>query len=421
MRFHSLIWKEMLRRPGQNITTLLTVALGVGALVAVESVVSSSEQKLAAQMQQLGANILVLPDGVSLQDYYAADEHGKTIPEEYVSRIALAQKVGVEELAPKLAVQTEWKSQQIVLTGILPRTEFYKKSAWQSVDLLTMGLDESLADGNAVGSTHEGCKGHSSHLATGDKTDLSSYASTRVVHELNQNAVLVGADFAATHGLQTGQKMDLLGETFQITGVLPATGTTDDGRVFAHLHRVQELTDSGPVVNVVEVLGCCEEVADNLVSDLETMLPEARVVTISQIVETQVTVNRLMAKLSYAIFGILMLMGGASIASVMFANVTERRRELGTLMALGATPAMVARLILFKALTIGLAGSGVGFLLGLAAALVAGPQWLGLRILISLEAVVVGLVAAVLVALLSSYFPARKAAHLDPCLCFQER
>ena len=118
MRFHTLIWTEMIRRPGPTITALVVVALGVSALVAVESVASSSEQQIAGQMQQLGANILVLPKGVSLQDYYAADTHGKSLPEEYASRIVMAQKVGVEELSAKLTINCELDSAPIVLTGV---------------------------------------------------------------------------------------------------------------------------------------------------------------------------------------------------------------------------------------------------------------------------------------------------------------
>ena len=204
MRNFSLIWTEMIRRPAPSVTALVIVALGVSALVAVESVASSSEQKIAGQMQQLGANILVLPKDVSLQDYYAADTHGKSIPEEYVSRIALAQLTGVEELSPKLTVDCEWDSVPSVLTGILPRTEFYKKSSWQSVDLLSTGLNPV-----GIGTKHEGCDGRSCQISTGEKTELSSYASTRIVHQLDQNALLVGADLAARHGVEAGQRVEV--------------------------------------------------------------------------------------------------------------------------------------------------------------------------------------------------------------------
>ena len=150
------------------------------------------------------------------------------------------------------------------------------------------------------------------------------------------------------------------------------------------------------------------------------MLPDARAVTISQIVQTQVTVNRLMNRLSYVIFAILMMIGGASIASVMFANVAERKRELGTLMALGATPGMVSRMILLKASAVGLFGGVCGLALGLIAAFLAGPQFLGVATSVSMNAVIIGMIVALIVALAASYPPARKAAHLDPCLCFQD-
>lgn len=414
MSFHALIWKEMLRRPGQSLTALLIVALGVSALVAVESVVTSSEAKVASQMQQLGANILILPEGVTLQDYHSADSHGQSLPEQYVAEIAFAQKIGVEELAPKLSVTAELGGAPIVVTGILPRTEFYKKSAWQSVDLLTSGLGEI-----AIGKKHEGCQGKACQMATAQKMDLSTYAQTRIVHELDMNSVLVGADLADSRDITEGESIQILGGKFRVAGILPATGTSDDGRVLAHLHRVQELAETGPIVNVIEVMGCCEEAATDLVGELEALLPNARVVTVSQIVQTQVTVNQIMNRLSYVIFGILMLIGGASVASVMYSNVTERKRELGTLMALGATPGMVSHMILCKAAMVGFAGGICGLGLGLIVALVTGPQ-LGVTTSISLHAVMMGQGVALMVAIMASYPPARKAANLDPCLCFQD-
>jgi putative ABC transport system permease protein len=234
------------------------------------------------------------------------------------------------------------------------------------------------------------------------------------------DSALVGADLAKSQGIEEGQSIRILGEEFQVAGILPATGTSDDSRVLAHLHRVQEVAESGPIVNVIEVMGCCEEVATTLVGELNELLPDARAVTISQIVQTQVTVNRLMNRLSYVIFAILMMIGGASIASVMFANVAERKRELGTLMALGATPGMVSRMILLKASAVGLFGGVCGLALGLIAAFLAGPQFLGVATSVSMNAVIIGMIVALIVALAASYPPARKAAHLDPCLCFQD-
>ena len=89
-------------------------------------------------------------------------------------------------------------------------------------------------------------------------------------------------------------------------------------------------------------------------------------------------------------------------------------------MALGATPSMVSRMILLKASAVGLVGGFCGLTLGVAVAYVAGPQILGVATNVSIDAVMIGMVVALIVAIVASYPPARKAAHLDPCLCFHD-
>jgi len=201
---------------------------------------------------------------------------------------------------------------------------------------------------------------------------------------------------------------------------MPATGTVDDSRVFAHLHTVQKLAKKGETVNVIEIMACCEDAAGGLIEELAATFPDAKVVTVTQVVETQVSVNRLMTQLSYLFFAILLVVGVASIAGTMFANVTERRREIGTLMALGATPNLVARLFLGKAAAIGLVGGVVGYLGGTLLAVVMGPQIAGITVEPVPSLAVVSLLLAAVVALVASYPPARRASLVDPCICFRE-
>ena len=118
--------------------------------------------------------------------------------------------------------------------------------------------------------------------------------------------------------------------------MLPQTGTIDDSRIFAHLHRVQDLSGKGPVVNAIEIVGCCQEISNGLVAKINKLLPDAKVVTITQIADAQIKMNRMMSKLSFIFLVIIVFVGGAGIANYMYANVFERRREIGTLMALGA-------------------------------------------------------------------------------------
>jgi putative ABC transport system permease protein len=77
-------------------------------------------------------------------------------------------------------------------------------------------------------------------------------------------------------------------------------------------------------------------------------------------------------------------------------------------------------LFLGKALIVGLAGGAIGYLSGTVVAVVLGPYWAGISVrpVPSLAAMALGLAA--IVALLASYLPARRAALIDPCLCFRE-
>lgn len=391
------------------LTSLLAVMLGVTALVAIQNLTVFSERKIADDMTSLGANVLVLPPNVTLEDYYAADTHGQTMPEEYVTRLALARLPGLENLAPKLCIEVTVEETPLTLTGILPRSEFQTKSAWQGIGI--MPLSDSIG-------SERGCCPMTTDFAAEATPD--SLATTRTIHQLDRRDLILGNDAAAKLNKKDGDKVRLFGEDFRVLAVLPATGTIDDSRLFAHLHSVQGLAGTGPVVNVIEIMACCEDAAGDLTSDLSAVLPETRVVTITQVVQTQVAVNRLMSRLSWVFFCILLLVGAASIASVMYANVTERRKEIGTLMALGASRNLVVRLFLGKALVLGLVGGMGGFLGGTILAAVLGPHLLGIAVQPLPELLGIGLGAATLVAIGASFLPARRAAGFDPCLVFIE-
>src|SRR5579871_2241370 len=124
MYLRTLIGKELWERPTPMLTCGLAIVLGVAALVALRTVLLHSELAVARELDALGANVLILPKGVSLQDYYAADLHGETLPEEYVDRIALSNLQGVDNLSPKLCVPIPLGSRTVTLTGILPKSEF---------------------------------------------------------------------------------------------------------------------------------------------------------------------------------------------------------------------------------------------------------------------------------------------------------
>jgi putative ABC transport system permease protein len=291
-----------------------------------------------------------------------------------------------------------------VLTGILPKNEFKSKATWQGA----LG----------VFSRPEGCGAvpNIPGLTDSRKTQVRK----RVIDDLAENAVLVGGDIAQTLKLQGGDSLRLLNRAFVVDAVLPVTGTVDDNRIFAHLYTVQGLTNRKSVLNVIEIVGCCSEISKGLIQKLNKLLPDAKVVTITQIVSTQINTNKMMNDLSLLLLIVIVVIGGASIANYMFANVYERRREIGILTAMGAKPAWIVKLFLLKSLFIGIAGGILGYVLGTLIALVLGPRLAEIPVLPIPVLAVYGIALSVLVSLTASIWPIVRATKVDPHVIMQE-
>jgi len=405
MRLRTLVWREIFERKNQLATSFLAILLGITVIVSIKNITFYSEKAVAKELDALGANVLILPKSASMQDYYSADMQSEEIPEEYVDRLTMSDLQGLDNLSPKLSVPVVVGGRNVTLTGILPKDEFQAKAAWQ---------------GAGVFSRPQGCGTVADIPGLSSVSPKETLVRKRVIETLGSNEILVGADVAASLRIREGDQLEVMGRTFTTTAVLPQTGTVDDARIFAHLHTVQEMTGRGAVLSAIEVVGCCDQISQGLVQKINKLLPDAKVVTITQVVDTQLKTNRTMARLSMVFLVIIILVGGASIANYMYANVFERRKEIGTLMAMGAGSSVVLKIFLLKALLLGLAAGVGGFVIGTALAIVMGPKLASVPVLPMPTLILLALAIAVPLAILASFLPAIRAARLDPCATLQE-
>jgi putative ABC transport system permease protein len=204
MNLRSLVWKELRERPWSVVSSSIAILLGVAALVAIRHVTVHSEQEVSRQLSSLGANILILPKDASLQNYYAADRNGQTLPEEHVTEVLMAGLAGVEKVTPKLSMPASLGGLEVTLTGILPQSEFTAQQSWQTAALFTP-------------KKHDGCKKASHDPSEADKTP-ESLNTTRAIENLEKNQIVLGADVAERSAFSEGDTVELLGGTFTVLG-----------------------------------------------------------------------------------------------------------------------------------------------------------------------------------------------------------
>lgn len=403
--FRTIILREIVQRKGRMISGLMAITLGIAVIVAIQSVTSVSRQVVAKKLDLLGANIMVLPQGATVDDYYTADVDAPTFPEEYVERIATSMIPGVDNMSPKLSRRIMINGSSVILTGILPMKELASKPIWQASGL--MGAELELA-----------CAPSENKESSLTEADLK--AQRKTVDSLRNDEVWVGSAIAEQFKIETGSAFPIEGQTFEVTHILPETGTIDDNRIFAHLHAVQKLLGIEGQVSNIEIMGCCSEISDGLLGKLRNILPDTRIITIKHIVNTQIETNRLMAKVALVLLVIIILVGSFSIGNYMWANVEERRKEIGTLITIGWARRHIYWMFFAKAVILGLAGGVLGYLVGTIAAVILGPYLAGLKIDPVLNYLWWSIAVAVVIALIGSWYPTYRAARIDPAIIMQE-
>jgi putative ABC transport system permease protein len=120
-----------------------------------------------------------------------------------------------------------------------------------------------------------------------------------------------------------------------------------------------------------------------------------------------------MTLLLASIAGVSLIVGGIGIMNIMLVSVTERTREIGIRMAIGATEQDVQRQFLSESVVLSLIGGAIGIFFGVGSSLVI-TKTLGWAVLISPVAIVAAVVFSMAVGIFFGFYPARKAAHLDP-------
>jgi putative ABC transport system permease protein len=138
-----------------------------------------------------------------------------------------------------------------------------------------------------------------------------------------------------------------------------------------------------------------------------------RVADMKQIADTQAATTGVLTMLLGAVAGVSLLVGGIGIMNIMLVSVTERTREIGIRLAIGAQESQVLMQFLVEAVVLSLFGGTVGVALGLTLAAVV-SKVMSIPFILDPNIVIVAFAFSALIGIVFGYFPARRAARLNP-------
>jgi putative ABC transport system permease protein len=250
----------------------------------------------------------------------------------------------------------------------------------------------------------------------------------------------VAANLEAVAGAPAGANRVRIGNVpFEVIGRLAEKGQTllgtdQDDVVLVPLTTARRrlFGDSRQVPNRVQTVMielAPGEVAADVTADLNRLLRDRRrlrtgepdnfdVRDLAEFIRTRAATQRTLGLLLGATAAISLLVGGVGIMNIMLVSVTERTREIGLRMAVGARRRDILRQFLIEAVVLCLTGGLVGLLLGvgISGALLAAGLW---PARIDPGVTLVALVASALVGVFFGFWPARRAARLDPIVALR--
>jgi putative ABC transport system permease protein len=226
-----------------------------------------------------------------------------------------------------------------------------------------------------------------------------------------------------------GQDIRVMNLPFRVVGVMLRKGQDPQGRdqddvAFAPYTTVQKKILGRDRVQIAFVSAISQDATYTAQSQITDLLRQRHKLTASEpddftvrnmtdVAEAANETSKTMTILLACIAGVSLLVGGIGIMNIMLVSVTERTREIGIRMAIGARSSAVRSQFLIESIVLSLIGGVVGIILGVALSL-AIPAFLGWPTLVSMMAIIGSVVFSAAVGIFFGYYPARKAASLDP-------
>jgi putative ABC transport system permease protein len=392
-----IAFRALARNKMRSALTMLGIIIGVAAVIAMVSIGQGAQASVQEQIASVGTNLLFVGAGsqnVGGVRSGTGQTSSNTLTVEDIE--AIRREIPTVSMAsPTVNARSQlvygnqnWNSQ---LQGVNEQFPQIRKWVVQSGEFFT-------------------------------EADVRTAARVVVIGQTIADNLFPGMD-------PIGQMLRVRELPFRVIGVMVKRGQDAQGRdqddvLFAPFTTVQKKLLAITYVQFAYVSAIspnatytAQEQITELLRQRHKLAPNMDndffVRNLTDVAEAADETNRIMTILLSSIASVSLLVGGIGIMNIMLVSVTERTREIGIRMAIGARSSAVRTQFLIESIVLSLTGGMIGIVLGLLISIII-PKMLGWPTLVSIYAVIGSVIFSAAVGIFFGYYPARKAAGLDP-------
>ncbi len=384
--------QAILRNALRSFLTVLGIVIGVGAVIAMVTIGRGTTAKVTADLARLGSNLLFVSPGQFGPGRASAEAKPFTMRDVEAMK---SQLTGVKAVAPTAQKSTTiiHGSDNRVSTVTGTDSDYLVTQDW------TLGKGRSF-------------------LAS----ELRGGAASCIIGETVRSK-LFGPGDPVGGNLRVGKV------SCEVIGLLEAKGQSSFGSdqddiVLMPLRTFQRRIAGNTDISRIMVSARDDADTAKVQADIERLLRERRGIVagkeddfsvrdMKQIVQATTGTTTMLTGLLGAVAAVSLLVGGIGIMNIMLVSVTERTREIGIRLAIGALERQVLAQFLVEAVVLSLFGGIVGILLGLGLAGLA-TRAMQVPFVVDPTIIAVAFAFSAIVGVVFGYFPARRAAHMDP-------
>lgn len=392
-----IAFRALKRNKLRAFLTMLGIIIGVAAVIAMMAIGEGSKQSIRSSLSGMGSNMITIipqsnePGGVRLQGSSI-----QTLKLEDITAIQKLQSKNINGLSPVVSTSGQaikggynWPT---TITGVSP----------EYLNIRQLKLQDGILF---------------------SENDVKSFAKVCLLGKtVIDNLFPDGSN-------PIGQIIRFKNIPFQVIGILEPKGQSNFGQdqddiILAPYTTVQKRITATNYLQSIYASATTEassatattEISDAIRESHRLTAPETddfQVRTQAELISTISSTSSMLTVLLTAIAGISLFIGGIGIMNIMYVSVTERTREIGLRMSIGARGQDVLMQFLIEAILISITGGIIGVILGVSSAYLI-SYFLNWPILISESSIIISFVVCAITGVFFGYYPAKKASNLDP-------